>query len=65
MGELLALTLRSWAQRLNGDRGQALIEYALIITLVVTVVLLALVLMGHVVKNLYCNIQSEVGKPGS
>lgn len=48
---------RSFQQR---ARGQALIEYALIMTLIVIVVLVVLIVMGNTVKNLYCNIGGSV-----
>jgi Flp pilus assembly pilin Flp len=40
--------------------GQAMIEYAFIISLVVIVVLLTLIVLGNTVKNTYCNIESAV-----
>jgi Flp pilus assembly pilin Flp len=36
--------------------GQALIEYALIVTLVVVVVLIVVIMMGNQVHNAYCNV---------
>lgn len=42
--------------RLRNEDGQALIEYALIMSLVVVVVLIVLIAMGNQVHNLYCNI---------
>lgn len=53
----LARGLRRAAQ----DRaGQAMIEYALIISLIVIVVLVVLIVLGNTVKNTYCNIESAV-----
>jgi Flp pilus assembly pilin Flp len=47
--------------RLAEERvGQAMIEYALIISLVVIVVLVVLIVLGNTVKNTYCNIESAV-----
>lgn len=40
--------------------GQAMIEYAFIISLVVIVVLVTLIVLGNTVKNTYCNIESAV-----
>jgi Flp pilus assembly pilin Flp len=40
--------------------GQAMIEYALIISLIVIVVLVVLIVLGNTVKNTYCNIESAV-----
>jgi Flp pilus assembly pilin Flp len=42
--------------RLGNQDGQALIEYALIVTLVVVVVLIVVIVMGNQVHNVYCNI---------
>lgn len=42
--------------KLRHDHGQALIEYALIMTLVVVVVLIVLISMGNQGHNSYCNI---------
>ena len=42
--------------RLDNQDGQALIEYALIVTLVVVVVLIVVIMMGDPVHNIYCNI---------
>lgn len=41
-------------------RGQALIEYSLILALLVVIVILALVLLGNQLKNTYQNIQCNV-----
>ncbi len=46
----------------TSERGQALIEYALILTLVVIVVLIVVMIMGNQVHNMYCNIAG--GFPG-
>ncbi len=62
---LAVTTVRAWARRLAGTRGQSMVEYALIAALVILVALLALILLGNTVKNLYCNIQGGVGKAGN
>jgi len=62
---LAVATARAWARRVAGPGGQAMVEYALIAALVILVALLALVLLGNTVKNLYCNIQSGVSKAGN
>jgi Flp pilus assembly pilin Flp len=51
---------RRLGSRVEERAGQAMIEYALIISLVVIVVLLTLIVLGNTVKNTYCNIQSAV-----
>lgn len=44
----------------DSERGQALIEYSLIMCLIVIVVLITLIVLGNQVKNTYCNIQGAV-----
>ena len=41
---------------LSTSRGQALVEYALILALIVMVVVIALLVTGKQVQNLYSNI---------
>lgn len=41
-------------------RGQALVEYALILALIVLVVIIALLLTGRQVTNLYSNITATM-----
>jgi Flp pilus assembly pilin Flp len=43
-----------------GSRGQALVEYALILALIVLVVIVALLLTGKQVTNLYSNITATM-----
>jgi Flp pilus assembly pilin Flp len=42
------------------ERGQALVEYALILALIVLVVIIALLLTGSQVTNLYSNITATM-----
>jgi len=44
----------------DSERGQAMVEYALILVLVVIVVLVILIVMGNTVKNMYCNIAGSL-----
>jgi Flp pilus assembly pilin Flp len=44
----------------TGKRGQALVEYALILALIVLVVIIALLLTGKQVSNLYSNITATM-----
>jgi Flp pilus assembly pilin Flp len=44
----------------NSERGQALIEYSLIMCLIVIVVLITLIVLGNQVRNSYCNIEGAV-----
>lgn len=51
-----------WLSR-DDPRGQAMIEYALIMVLCVIVVLIILIIMGNTVKNMYCNVTGSLGSP--
>jgi Flp pilus assembly pilin Flp len=51
-----------WLTR-DDQRGQAMIEYALIMVLCVIVVLIILIIMGNTVKNMYCNVTGSLGSP--
>jgi Flp pilus assembly pilin Flp len=44
----------------RSERGQSMIEYALILVLVVIIVLIILMVMGNTVKNMYCNIAGSL-----
>ena len=44
----------------RSGRGQALVEYALILALIVLVVIVALLLTGKQVQNLYSNITATM-----
>jgi Flp pilus assembly pilin Flp len=61
MMTLLAARIRMRLGWQDGENGQALVEYSLILCLVVVVVILALILLGNSVKNTYCNIAGAVG----
>ena len=43
-----------------GSRGQALVEYALILALIVLVVVIALLVTGQQVTNLYSNVTATM-----
>ena len=42
----------------ESERGQGMVEYAFIITLIAVVVLIALQVLGHTTQNLYSNISN-------
>ena len=59
----MATTVTEYVARLfaaRGERGQAMVEYSLILVLVVIVVLVILIVMGNTVKNMYCNIAGAI-----
>lgn len=47
----------------DSEKGQALIEYSLIMVLVVCVILVTLIVLGNQVRNTYCNIAGAVVNP--
>jgi Flp pilus assembly pilin Flp len=47
----------------HDQRGQAMVEYALIMVLVVVVVIVILIIMGNTVKNMFCNVTGSLGSP--
>jgi Flp pilus assembly pilin Flp len=63
MLELTLLRVRALIHR--ASRGQALVEYSLIMCLVVVVVLIMVIVLGNQVRNTYCNIMGSVASPGS
>jgi Flp pilus assembly pilin Flp len=58
----IADRLVRWMSR-NDQRGQAMVEYALIMVLVVVVVIVILIIMGNTVKNMFCNVTGSLGSP--
>ena len=56
---ILAARIRG-LMRWEDERGQALVEYSLIMCLVVIVILVTLIVLGNQVKNTYCNIEGAV-----
>ncbi len=64
MSGLIRKAIRTTRQWAGDERGQALIEYALIMCLIVVVVLIVLIVLGNQVQNTYCNIMGKVVNPG-
>jgi Flp pilus assembly pilin Flp len=58
---LLAARIRMLLGWQDSEKGQALVEYSLILCLVVVVVIVTLIVLGNQVKNTYCNITGAVG----
>jgi Flp pilus assembly pilin Flp len=48
-------------RRLEGQTGQALVEYSMIICLVVVVLIIIVMLVGNQAQNMYCNISGGIG----
>jgi pilus assembly protein Flp/PilA len=57
--------VRQWPHRLSGllgsDRGQAMVEYAVILVLIGVVVMVVLMVLGNQVRNVFCNISGSFG----
>ncbi len=70
--ETLGLWAYSWTQtllhdvreRLDTERGQALVEYALILVLIAVVVIAMLILLGTRVNNIFNFIANAMNRPG-
>ncbi len=70
---LEALGLQAWSaaqvlahdarERLDTERGQALVEYALILVLIAVVVIAMLILLGERVNNIFNFIANAMNKP--
>lgn len=54
----LALFLRV----LRTDKGQGMVEYALILVLIAVVVIAVLIVLGNQVQNTFCNIAGAIGQ---
>jgi len=64
MSGLIRKAIRTTQQWTGDERGQALVEYALIMCLIVVVVLIMLIVLGNQVQDTYCNIMGKVVNPG-
>jgi pilus assembly protein Flp/PilA len=56
---VLIRRLVDWSQR--GERGQGMVEYALILVLIAVVVIAILIVLGNQVQNVFCNISGAIG----
>jgi Flp pilus assembly pilin Flp len=63
--ELINAARGAWQRHFGERRGQSVVEYALITSLIILVVLLTVVLLGHTLKNVYCNVGGQIARPGS
>jgi pilus assembly protein Flp/PilA len=45
----------------RSDRGQSMVEYALILVLIAVVVIAVLMIVGNQVQNVFCNISGAIG----
>lgn len=47
---------------LRSDKGQGMVEYALILVLIAVVVIVVLIVLGNQVQNVFCNISGGLGQ---
>jgi pilus assembly protein Flp/PilA len=59
---MLAGLYQRFRDLLNREKGQAMVEYALILVLIAVVVIVVLILLGNQVKNTFCNISGGLGQ---
>ena len=57
---VLIRRLVEWATR--DQRGQGMVEYALILVLIAVVVIAILMILGNQVQNVFCNISGAMGQ---
>ena len=53
------------ALSLNGEKGQALVEYSMILAFVAVVVVVVLALLGPALSNTYTNVAASLGSPSA
>ncbi len=44
------------------ERGQGMVEYALILVLIAVVVIAVLIVLGNQIQNAFCNISGAIGQ---
>lgn len=47
--------------RFGAERGQGMVEYALILVLIAVVVIVVLIVLGNQVQNVFCNVSGALG----
>jgi pilus assembly protein Flp/PilA len=58
----LAVLIRRLEWATNDQRGQGMVEYALILVLIAVVVIAILMILGNQVQNVFCNISGAMGQ---
>jgi pilus assembly protein Flp/PilA len=58
----LRTRIASIARVLRSDKGQGMVEYALILVLIAVVVIVVLIVLGNQVQNVFCNISGGLGQ---
>jgi pilus assembly protein Flp/PilA len=57
-----ALIFRLIDRLIRSERGQGMVEYALILVLIAVVVIAVLIILGNQVANVFCNIAGAIGQ---
>ena len=55
------MSLKAFVSRKGGQRGQGMVEYALILVLVSIVVIVILLTMGNQIANVFSNVVAALG----
>jgi pilus assembly protein Flp/PilA len=61
-GDVLSELRRRISQAMRSERGQGMVEYALILVLIAVVVIVLLVVLGNQIQNAFCNISGAIGQ---
>ena len=59
---IAALIRRVVDRQPRSERGQSMVEYALILVLIAVVVIAVLIILGNQVANVFCNISGAIGQ---
>ncbi len=59
---LVELIRRQVERLIRSERGQGMVEYALILVLIAVVVIAVLIVLGNQVQNVFCNISGAMGQ---
>jgi len=59
---LFELIRRQVDRLIRNERGQGMVEYALILVLIAVVVIAVLIILGNQVQNVFCNISGAIGQ---
>jgi pilus assembly protein Flp/PilA len=54
--------IRYVRRSIRSERGQGMVEYALILVMIAVVVIAVLIILGNQVANVFCNISGAIGQ---
>ena len=61
LGTTLTSLLHRLFSLLKSEKGQAMVEYAVILVLISVVVIVVLIVLGNQVRNVFCDISGGLG----